>query len=131
MFLHRHFLLEAEIADLAEVVLIPCLNRGLDSASAGTDQDVPHQFVEPASFEMHLVQVDSPLLKDDLLGGVYSEFPLVLHQFNLLVHLLFALHSLLDLFNFLVQRFVQVCDVLLSIVHVLLVVGGELEDLFL
>lgn len=122
MLFHRHFLLKAEEADLAQIVLVPRLNRCLNATCARTNQYVLHQLVEPATFEVHFVQVDSLLFEDDLLSGAFSQLPLVLHQLDVLVHFLFSLDSLLNLFNLIVQRLVKVSNVLLSIVYVLLVV---------
>ena len=91
---------QAQKAYMFEVVVFAGRDRVLDTPCTGTDQDVAHQFIEPVSFHVSVSHFKRPFFIDNLLSVIFSNFPLCLHLFDLILHVSLLLLSLFDLFDF-------------------------------
>lgn len=111
-----------------EIVLVAESYLIFDSSGARTDQNVPHQSIEPAPLEMKLSKWLCSLLKNDLLRVGLPSLPLSLHFLYPRLHQKLLFLAIFDFSDFLVQSIMQLSYVRLSTIDISLVVGLELED---
>ena len=129
MLVQSHLSLEAQEADMLEVVVLTDEDVLTQAPSTRTDQDMAHECVEPASFEVHFTHLHCLFIEDILLSVGHALPPLSLHSFDLVLEHLLSVLPLLDLSDLLIERLVELRDVGLCAVHVGLIEGLEFEDL--
>ena len=112
-----------------EIAVLTGRDRVFYPPCTRTNQDVPHQLIEPVSLHVPSPQLECPLLINYLLSVVFSNLPLSLHLFNLTFHVGFVLFPFLDLLHFAIEGFLELCYVSLSTVHICLINCLELQDL--